>query len=228
MSPGRAAKPMGRATKPMEYAGAGAFVPAHGTWQDLAAAVQACRGCDLHKDATQAVFGDGSLTARMALVGEQPGDQEDRSGEPFTGPAGRLLDTALAGAGLTRAEVYVTNAVKHFRFTQPNGKQRIHKSPARWQVAACAPWLLAELERVKPHVVVLLGATAAQSVFGPSFLVTRTRGSIIPWPSDRLALVQPPICVPTAHPAAVLRSRKRDEDLAALVADLKVAATAAA
>ena len=208
--------------------GAAPYVPTAGSWQVLADAVGACRGCDLHRDATQAVFGEGPIGARMALVGEQPGDQEDRVGEPFVGPAGRLLDSALDEAGLSRSEVYLTNAVKHFRFTRPKGKQRIHKSPARWQVAACQPWLLAELERVQPRVVVLLGATAAQAVFGSSFRVTQMRGSVMPWPSDRLALAHPPRCVATTHPAAVLRSRQRDKDLAALIGDLRVAAAAAA
>jgi uracil-DNA glycosylase len=217
-----------RATTPADYPGAAPFVPSAGSWQDLAEAVRVCRGCDLHRDATQAVFGEGPTGARITLVGEQPGDQEDRAGEPFVGPAGRLLDSALAEAGVSRSDVYLTNAVKHFRFTRPKGKQRIHKSPARWQVAACQPWLLAELERVQPQVVVLLGATAAQAVFGPSFRVTRMRGSKIPWPADRLPLARPPTCVATSHPAAVLRSRQRQEDLAALVSDLRVAAEAVA
>ena len=206
------------------HPGAEQFVPASGSLSDLAAAVQTCRGCDLYVEASQAVFGDGPSNARMALVGEQPGDQEDRAGEPFVGPAGRLLDVALTDAGLSRPEVYVTNVVKHFRFTRPRGKQRIHRSPARWQVAACGPWLLAELAQVQPRVVVLLGATAGQAVFGPSFRVTRARGSVLPWPVERLPLADPPVCVPTAHPSAVLRSRQRDADLAALVADLRVAA----
>jgi uracil-DNA glycosylase len=209
-----------------DHPGAGPFVPDGASLQDLAAAVQGCRGCDLYQEATQAVFGDGPRRARVVLVGEQPGDQEDLSGEPFVGPAGRLLDNALEQAGFSRPEVYVTNAVKHFRFTRPKGKQRIHKSPARWQVAACGPWLVAELEQVRPQVVVLLGATAAQAVFGPALRVTQVRGSLLQWPVDRLPLEDPPVCVPTAHPASVLRSRQREADLAALVADLRVAATA--
>src|SRR5687768_3828126 len=140
----------GGATKPSDYPGAAPFVPSAGSWAQVAEAVRVCRGCDLHREATQAVFGEGPIGARIALVGEQPGDQEDRVGEPFVGPAGRLLDSALDQAGLSRSEVYLTNAVKHFRFTRPKGKQRIHKSPARWQVAACQPWLLAELARVQP------------------------------------------------------------------------------
>jgi uracil-DNA glycosylase family protein len=202
-------------------------VPSSGGLPELAQAVQGCRGCDLYEEATQAVFGAGPSTARVMLVGEQPGDQEDKTGEPFVGPAGRLLDGALDQAGLSRPDVYVTNAVKHFRFTRPRGKQRIHKSPARWQVTACGPWLLAELEQVQPLVVVLLGATAGQAVFGAGFRVTKSRGSVLPWPTQSLPLEEPPVCVPTAHPAAVLRSRQRDEDLATLVSDLRVAAVEA-
>jgi DNA polymerase len=157
------------------------------------------------------------------VLGEQPGDVEDREGEPFVGPAGRLLDSALEEAGVAQETVYRTNAVKHFRFTQ-RGKQRIHKSPARWQVAACGPWLLAELEAVRPAVVVLLGGTAGQAVYGAGFRVGEARGRVLDWPVAQLALERPPSVVATTHPAAVLRSRRRDEDLAALVADLRVAA----
>ncbi|MDR6864746.1 DNA polymerase [Phycicoccus sp. 3266] len=166
------------------------------------------------------------MDAPLVVVGEQPGDQEDRSGEPFVGPAGRLLDRALEAAGIDREVVYRTNAVKHFRFTT-RGKRRIHESPSRWQVTACGPWLLAELERVGPRVVVLLGATAGQAVHGPSLRVGAVRGRVMPWPSDRLPLPEPPeAVVTTVHPSAVLRSRARDEDFAALVADLSVAAAA--
>lgn len=212
--------------RPADFPGAAPFVPAEATWPQLAQASQGCRGCDLYLEATQTVFGEGPVPARLALVGEQPGDREDVTGEPFVGPAGRLLDQALETTGIAREEVYVTNVVKHFRFTRPRGKQRIHKSPARWQVAACAPWLLAELSRVRPHVVVVLGATAGQELFGSGFRVTTARGSVMPWPQDRLPLTHPPVCVPTAHPSSVLRSRRRDEDLAALVSDLRVAAAA--
>ena len=219
-------EPAGSSSSPADYPGAAPFVPQDGSLRELSEAVQACRGCDLYREATQAVFGEGPKRATIVLVGEQPGDQEDRAGEPFVGPAGRLLDGALADAGLSRPEVYVTNVVKHFRFTRPRGKQRIHKSPARWQVTACGPWLLAELAQVQPRVVVLLGATAGQAVFGPSFRVTTVRGSLLPWPVDRWSLEDPPVCLPTVHPSAVLRSRQRDQDLAALVADLRVAAAA--
>ena len=210
-----------------EYPGAGPFVPESHSLGASRLAVQSCRGCDLYRNATQAVFGRGPRGARVALVGEQPGDQEDLSGEPFVGPAGRLLDGALAAAGLAREEVYVTNAVKHFRHEGTRGKQRIHKSPARWQVAACQPWLLTELDAVRPTVVVLLGATAGQAVYGPQFRVGAVRGRPEPWPQDRLVLARAPVCVATVHPSAVLRSRTRDADLDALVADLRVAAEAA-
>ncbi|KRE40827.1 UdgX family uracil-DNA binding protein [Knoellia sp. Soil729] len=212
--------------RPSDFPGATAFVPAEATWAQLTHASQECRGCDLYLEATQTVFGEGPVPARLALVGEQPGDREDVAGEPFVGPAGRLLDRALEKAGTAREEVYVTNVVKHFRFTRPRGKQRIHKSPARWQVAACEPWLVAELSRVQPHVVVVLGATAGQAVFGPAFRVGTSRGTVVPWPQDRLPLADAPVCIPTAHPSSVLRSRQRDEDLAALVSDLQVAVAA--
>lgn len=216
---------MSAADRPWEahgYPGAEPWVPQRPTAQRLEDAVQECRGCDLFRDATQAVMGRGPARARLMLVGEQPGDKEDLDGRPFVGPAGRLLDEALAEAGIAREVVYRTNAVKHFRFTT-RGKQRIHKSPARWQVAACGPWLLAELDRVRPEVVVLLGGTAGQAVYGASFRVGASRGRVLQWPhlwADRAA----GSVVATTHPAAVLRSRHRTEDLAALVSDLRVAA----
>lgn len=167
----------------------------------------------------------GAFVGRRAmLVGEQPGDREDLAGEPFVGPAGRLLADALGSAGIPETSVYRTNAVKHFRFAGTRGRQRIHKSPTRWQVAACGPWLLAELRTVRPDVVVLLGATAGQSVYGPAFRVSAARGTALEWPVDRIPLASPPVVVATVHPSAVLRSRQRDEDLAGLVADLKLAA----
>ena len=206
------------------YPGAQEFVPETQKLERLSRAVQDCHGCDLYRDATQAVFGLGAAHAALMAVGEQPGDREDVEGEPFVGPAGRLLDEAFEAAGLDREAIYLTNAVKHFRFTRPRGKQRIHKSPARWQVAACGPWLLAELEAVQPSVVVLLGATAGQAVYGPSFRVTASRGTALTWPDDRLHTTSPPTaCVATAHPASVLRSRQRTQDFESLVADLTVA-----
>jgi DNA polymerase len=206
--------------------GAEPWVRGSGGLSALREALTRCRGCDLWEDATQPVPGEGAADAAMVLVGEQPGDREDLAGEPFVGPAGHLLDRALDEAGIAREVVYRTNAVKHFRFTT-RGKRRIHESPARWQVAACGPWLLAELERVAPRVVVLLGATAGQAVHGPSLRVGRVRGTVMSWPGDRLPLAEPPeAVVTTVHPSSVLRSRTREEDFAAFVADLEVAAAA--
>jgi uracil-DNA glycosylase len=210
-----------------DYPGAGPWVPDRPSLSTIRAHAAKCRGCDLYRDATQVVVGDGPRGADVMVVGEQPGDKEDRAGEPFVGPAGQLLDRALAEAGLEPASVFRTNAVKHFRFAGTRGKQRIHKSPSRWQVAACEPWLLAELEVVRPRVVVLLGATAGQAVLGPSFRVGTHRGQALSWPAERLPLATPPASViATAHPSAVLRSRQRDADLAALVTDLAMAAAA--
>ncbi|WP_270888155.1 UdgX family uracil-DNA binding protein [Pedococcus sp. 5OH_020] len=204
------------------WPGAQQWVPDGAGVDQLASAAQGCRGCDLFADATQAVMGSGPADAEVMVVGEQPGDREDVAGEPFVGPAGRLLDDALAAAGIEPYSVFRTNAVKHFRFDQRGGK-RIHKSPSRWQVAKCQPWLLAELDVVRPTTVVLLGATAGQSVFGPSFRVGASRGRPLEWPPD-LAGAGPELVVATAHPASVLRSRRRDEEYADLVADLCIAA----
>ena len=200
--------------------GATPFVPRTTSLQRLASAAHDCRGCELYKDATQAVFGEGPRTARVLFVGEQPGDQEDRQGQPFVGPAGLLLDRALAEAGIPRAQAYVTNAVKHFKW-EPRGKRRIHKKPRLSEVKACRPWLEAELRAVTPAVVVCLGATAAQSVFGAGFKLMQQRGRVLP---SSLA----PRVVATVHPSAVLRAQdaeSRQQAYAALVADLKVAAT---
>jgi DNA polymerase len=208
-----------------DYPGAGPWVPERLSLKAIRTSAQACEGCDLFRDATQAVVGDGPRDARLMVIGEQPGDKEDLAGEPFVGPAGRLLDRALEDAGIAASTVFRTNAVKHFRFSGTRGKQRIHQSPSRWQVTACGPWLLAELEVVKPQVVVVLGATAGQAVFGPSFRVGAARGRAMGWEETKLELTHPPeTVVATTHPSAVLRSRQRDEDYAALVADLKVAA----
>jgi DNA polymerase len=208
--------------------GAQAWVPTRPSLAGLRTAVQDCRGCELYVDATQAVLGDGPAGAALMLVGEQPGDREDRAGEPFVGPAGELLDRALETAGIDRREVYVTNAVKHFRFSGTRGKQRIHKTPSRVHVAACEPWLLAELDVVRPAGVVTLGATAGSAVFGREFRVTELRGRRQDWPRMHDLASPPGWVVPTVHPSAVLRSRQRDEDLRALVADLRVAAEALA
>jgi DNA polymerase len=186
----------------------------------LSAAAHECRGCDLYKHATQVVFGAGPKAARVLFVGEQPGDQEDRQGEPFVGPAGALLDKALADAGFARTEVYLTNAVKHFKW-EPRGKRRIHKKPRVSEIKACRPWLEAELRAVTPVVVVCLGATAAQAVLGASFKLMQSRGTV-----QRSELS--PRVVATIHPSAVLRapdSEGRREAYEMLVADLKVVAS---
>ena len=194
------------------------FVPDTDDLDAVRAAAQECRGCPLHEDATQTVFGRGGTDARLMLVGEQPGDVEDRKGLPFVGPAGRLLVEALDAAGVDRSTAYVTNAVKHFKFT-PRGNRRIHATPDTWEVAACRPWLKKEVALVEPELVVLLGATAAKTVFGSSFRVTQQRGQVLEWPTD-----PGPQALATIHPSAVLRADDRDAALAGLVADLRVAA----
>jgi DNA polymerase len=211
----------------MAAAGAADYVPPSRDLVELAAAAQACRGCRLYEDASQVVFGDGPPVARLMLVGEQPGDREDLAGEPFVGPAGKLLDKALVQAGVERSPVYVTNAVKHFKFTpSERGTRRIHKTPSRTEVVACRPWLFAELEAVDPAVVVLLGATAAKSLLGNDFRVTAHRGEVLHLPPDVAPPGVDPSVVATIHPSAVLRgpAEARQENLAGLVADLKVAA----
>lgn len=196
------------------------FLPTSHDLASLQDAAAACRGCELWEPATQTVFGRGRASARLMLVGEQPGDVEDTQGAPFVGPAGRLLVQALDEAAVDRTDVYVTNAVKHFRFTV-RGKRRIHASPDAGHVTACKPWLLAEIEAVKPSLVVLLGATAAKAVYGPSFRVTQQRGSVMDWPTPN-----GPSALATIHPSAVLRADDRDTALAGLVADLRVVAGA--
>lgn len=208
-----------------EAPGAQQWVPDKPTLSGLRTAAQECRGCDLHQHATQAVMGSGPTDASLMVVGEQPGDKEDQEGEPFVGPAGRLLDRALAEAGIDPESVFRTNVVKHFRFSGTRGKQRIHKSPSRLQVAACGPWLVAELSLVRPRGVVLLGGTAGKALYGASFRVGESRGTLQEWPGPSEGHV-PDWVLPTTHPSAVLRSRRREEDLAAFVADLRVAADA--
>jgi DNA polymerase len=180
-----------------------------------------CTRCDLYRDATQTVFGEGPAHPRLVMIGEQPGDKEDLDGHPFVGPAGQLLDRALAAAGIDRNHVYVTNAVKHFKWKRGSGKVRLHQKPNREEVRACAPWWMAELEALRPELVVLLGATAAQAVLGPKVRVTRDRGTVLPAGEE----VQYATLV-TVHPSAVLRTRPPDRDVAfdALVRDLRVAA----
>ncbi len=180
-----------------------------------------CRGCDLYRDATQTVFGEGPARARIVMVGEQPGDREDLAGRPFVGPAGGLRDSAIDEAGLVRDEIYLTNVVKHFKHVV-RGKRRIHRKPDAEEVRACAPWLDAELARVSPQVLVLLGATAAQAVLGRTFKVTRQRGTFVESP---LA----PLVTATVHPSSILRSRtdrERKDAFAGLVGDLRGVARA--
>jgi uracil-DNA glycosylase family protein len=199
---------------------AASWVPERPTLPRLREAVDDCRGCPLWRTATQAVFGEGRARAPVMLVGEQPGDQEDLEGRPFVGPAGRVLDDALAEAGIDRDATYVTNAVKHFKF-ETRGKRRIHAKPTWSETMACRPWLEAELAVVRPRVLVCLGATAAQSLLGKQFRVTKQRGAWIE--SDLAELV-----TATIHPSAILRRRdaeSRRVEQARLVEDLrKVAA----
>jgi DNA polymerase len=204
--------------------GAEQFVPSGAGLEQLEQAARDCRGCDLYRAATQTVFGEGDSHARVALVGEQPGDQEDRKGRPFVGPAGRILDSALDEAGIDRSRTYVTNAVKHFKFERADGgMRRIHQTPTRTEIVACRPWLAAELDVLDPDVLVCLGATAGKAVFGPSFKVTEQRG--VPLPSPAEWSRNDIVIVATIHPSAVLRSRERDAMYASLVADLRVAAS---
>jgi len=206
------------------------FVPADAGIEELRQAAQGCRGCELYRGATQAVFSAGSTTARVVLVGEQPGDQEDRQGQPFVGPAGRLLVKAIDDAGIRREDTYRTNVVKHFRFTQAGpGKRRIHQTPDRVHIDACQPWLTAELSLLEPEVLVCLGATAAKALLGPSFRVTKQRGQLFPSPVGRAvdaeAAGKAGQIMATIHPSAVLRADDRDTAYDGLVADLKVAAS---
>lgn len=180
-----------------------------------------CTGCGLHRAATQTVFGEGPRHAEILVAGEQPGDQEDRQGKPFVGPAGRLFDEALNEAGFEREALYVTNVVKHFKFTE-RGKRRIHAKPSRPEVLACRPWLLAELRAVRPRLLLLPGATAAQSVYGPSFRITRRRGEPLAPPDEYAGLFD--VALATVHPAAVLRAPDREAARAEFVADLRSAA----
>ena len=209
--------------------GAEDFVPDTRDVSILADAVQVCRGCELYRDATQGVFGQGSADATVMFVGEQPGDQEDQAGEPFVGPAGKLLDKALVATGIDRECLYVTNAVKHFKFTLPErGKRRIHKTPSRTEVVACRPWLLAELDAVQPEVVVLLGATAAKALMGNDFRLTAHRGEVLSLPAvpSPTELDIDPAVVATVHPSSVLRgpAENRQQAFDALTEDLRVVA----
>jgi uracil-DNA glycosylase len=198
------------------------FLPDKHTLPALREAAAGCRGCHLWRGATQTVFGAGLKKARVMLVGEQPGDKEDRAGEPFVGPAGRELDKGLEAAGIARSDAYVTNVVKHFKFEE-RGRRRIHQTPKRFEIDACTPWLEEELRVVQPHAVVPLGATAAKALLGSSFRVTKQRGQVI---SDtELA----PVVVATIHPSSILRQRTDEERYAereGFVRDLGVVARA--
>ncbi len=198
------------------------YVPEHPTLESLLTAEQTCHGCELYRHATQAVGGEGPSSAQLVLVGEVPGDKEDKAGRPFVGPGGAILNEALEAAGIRREEVYVTNVVKHFKW-EPRGKRRLHSKPSSREIAACRPWLDLELELIRPRIIVCLGATAAQALLGRSFRVTQSRGIVTPTPIGSV--------VATYHPAAVLRapdSQQRHEMKRQLVDDLKTAAKALA
>jgi uracil-DNA glycosylase family protein len=193
------------------------LIPAHPTISKLRDAATDCRACDLWKRGTQTVFGEGSSKARVMFVGEQPGDQEDIQGRPFVGPAGKLLDKALVEARIDRDEVYVTNAVKHFKW-EPRGKRRIHKKPNTLEITACKPWIEAEIDVIKPDVIVCLGATAAQALLGRQFKVSTQRGVWVPSP---LA----PFVMATVHPSSLLRApddETRRREMLRFIADLKL------
>lgn len=203
------------------YPTATAFIPEKPTLPRLREAATECRGCHLYEGATQTVFGEGLKKAKVMFVGEQPGDREDVEGKPFVGPAGRMLDRALVEAGIDRSEVYVTNVVKHFKYTM-RGKRRIHQRPDREEIAACRPWLEAELSQVQPQVLVCLGATAAKALLGPQFKVTRQRGDFV---DSELA----PRATGTVHPSSILRApdeEARHRAYQDFVEDLKIIATA--
>ncbi len=195
------------------------WLPEKPTLPRLREAAAGCKGCDLWRRGTQTVFGEGSPHARVMMVGEQPGDKEDLQGRPFVGPAGAVLDKALAEAGIDRNDVYVTNIVKHFKW-EPRGKRRIHKKPNALEISACRPWLEAEIAVTRPEVVVLLGATAAQGILGRDFRVTQHRGE---WVSSDIA----PFVLATVHPSSILRApddESRHEEMRKFVADLKTVA----
>ncbi len=195
------------------------YVPPAASLTELRAAAPGCRGCDLYRDATQVVFGNGPPNAPLMLIGEQPGDAEDLAGRPFVGPAGKLLRSSLHEAGIFPDDVYITNAVKHFKFIE-RGKRRIHATPKRFEVVACMPWLEAEMQAVRPSLVVALGATAAQALLGPAFRLTQHRGEVISAPLAAHLIA-------TVHPSSILRAvdaATRAEQLAGFIADLRIAA----
>lgn len=199
-----------------EFHTAAEFIPEHLSQRALREAVQTCRGCDLYLHASQAVFGEGPSSAEIVFIGEQPGDEEDKQGHPFIGPSGKLLDRALVEAGIDRSLVYVTNAVKHFKFEE-RGKRRLHKKPNALEIRACRPWLEAELNLIQPQIVVCLGATAAQSIFGSNYRLTKERGLFV---SNSWA----PRVTSTVHPSAILRApdeEQRHVEYAKFLDDLK-------
>ena len=196
------------------------FIPPDADLDTLRKAADGCRGCDLYRNATQTVFGEGPGHADVVLVGEQPGDKEDLAGEPFVGPAGKLLDRALEQAGIDRSQAYVTNIVKHFKW-RPQGKRRLHQKPNAAEVAACKPWLEAEVGALSPRVVVCLGATAAQGLLGRQFRVTQQRGEVLTSPEGWLVTA-------TVHPSSILRAQDeqaREAEFEGLVRDLRAVAT---
>ncbi|GGM33492.1 UdgX family uracil-DNA binding protein [Dactylosporangium sucinum] len=204
------------------------YVPEGADLDELREAVQRCRGCPLYRDATQAVFGAGAAGARILVVGEQPGDVEDRRGEPFVGPAGKLLDRAFDAAGLDRGLMYVTNAVKHFKYrASAPGKRRIHQTPDQREITACRPWLVEEFRQLRPAQVVALGATAGKALLGPSFRVTQQRGVPLAVPEEFPA-APGAVLVATIHPSAVLRADDRDAAFDGLVRDLETLRSPAA
>ena len=217
----------------MTYPGADRFLPETRRISALRRAARTCQGCDLYEAATQVVFGAGLVKSRMMLVGEQPGDVEDRRGEPFVGPAGQVLDRVLDAAGIERSDVYLTNAVKHFRWKATESTaRRLHATPTARHIAACRPWLTAELRAIRPNTLVALGSVASQSLFGPGFRLTQHRGELLPWPPRAGPYVDSPesidIVLATIHPSAVLRAddRSRREMLDGLVRDLRQVAEA--
>ena len=196
------------------------FIPPRPTLATLRTASKDCEGCPLFQHATQTVFGEGPETARVILIGKQPGDKEDQQGRPFEGPAGRLLDQALEEAGVDRRMVYVTNAVKHFKF-EPRGKRRIHRKPGSLEIQACKPWLQAEIEVIGPRIVVCMGATAAQALMGPKFRVTQDRGVLLPFEHGTQVMA-------TVHPSSLLRvtdRERRREEYERFVEDLRLIRT---
>jgi uracil-DNA glycosylase len=200
-----------------ETSGANALLPDRPSLKSLREAAAHCTACPLHEDATQTVFGEGLKRSRLMMVGEQPGDREDREGHPFVGPAGRILDKALERAGIERGDVYVTNVVKHFKW-KPKGKRRIHQQPRAEEIKACAPWIESEIDVVDPELILCLGATAVKALMGPAFRVLRDRGEVAQTELGRPAM-------PTVHPSSILRGPEEDrkDAMAAFVEDLRAA-----